>query len=105
MSRVERGRRVARYLTGHTGIPNLRYEFGQGILAPYPYLIQVTSATAGWRFFQDIAEMPEDRIGMVIRNDAFLESIDSSVVGIKLHAFCKLMEAHYKTIEDRINPE
>jgi len=79
--------------------------YGQGIEMPYPYLGRVTAAQHGWRFFQDIAEFPLDRIGFLVRHDAYLESIDHSIVGMNLHSFAQLLSSHYEMHSSTIEKE
>jgi hypothetical protein len=105
-SKSEKGKRVTKYLTGRSAIPNLRYEAkSQEIEAPYPYSLTVTTDAAAWRFFHYVKELPHDKIAAVIRYDRYIDSVDEAVVAMKLEAFSTLLAAHYESISDRINTE
>ncbi len=98
VSRLERGNRVARYVTGHAAIPGISYEYDTSDLtAPFPYRLKVTTGAQHWRFMEAVAQMPQSSIGAVIRYDKYIDTVDQAVVGIQLEAFCRLLKAHYET--------
>lgn len=103
VKRVDKGNRVVRYLTGHAAIPNLSYDGSTSrISAPFPYHFVVTTDAAHWRFMESVKGLPEDRVGAVVRYDAFVESIDAAVVGMRLDAYAQLLHAHYESMSDRL---
>lgn len=106
MSRTNKGKSVARYLTGHSGIPNLSYDpSAQEVKAPYPYSLALTTDATAWRFFHYVKELDEKSISAVIRYDKYLESVDQAVVAMKLGGFATILGAHYETMHDRISQQ
>lgn len=100
--RADKGRSLARYLVGHSGIPLLTWNglLGQ-VDAPYPYVIPVTTGRKLDHWHTAIRALPEDRIGIAIRYDNSLPSIDQAWVGMQLRPFTTLLTAHYDTIRHR----
>lgn len=97
--RTNKGRALSRYLTGHTGIPFLTWNGLQSSIdAPYPYIIEVTTSRKLQHWTDHIKAMPEDRIGMSIRYDNDLPSVEQAWVGMQLRSFSALLECHYNTI-------
>lgn len=98
MSRVQKGNMVARYFTGHSAIPGIRYEGSGGRLeAPWPYLIHVMTDRRTWRFMEHVAQMQPGSMSAVIRFDKYIESVDAAVVGMRLDTFSQLAAIHYET--------
>lgn len=104
MKRGDKTRAIVRYLISRTGIPLISWDgTSSKITAPPPYGFDVVTDAAGWRFFQYVKELPEDRIAAVIRYDKYIGHIGDAVVGMRLSSFVALLEAHHKTIEDRVH--
>jgi hypothetical protein len=102
MKRSLKGSVIAKFLTGHTGIPFLRWNGETSTVdAPPPYFIKVTTDAASWRFFQAVKDCP-DGVSFVVRYDNFIDGIEDAVVGMRLSSFVSLLETHYNTIADRI---
>lgn len=104
MSRQDKCRAVTRYLATRTGIPSLFFASqGNTIEAPPPYKFVVSTDAAWWRMGTYLRSLPEDSIGVVVRYDKLIEGgIDNAVVAMRLSAFVQLLEAHYNTIQDRV---
>jgi hypothetical protein len=102
--RETKGRALARYILGTTGVPFIRWE-SNGIQAPAPYGINITTSRALQNWHDTIRELPVDKPHMAIRYDNSLPDVSHAWVAMKLGAFTPLMEAHYNTIRDRIEKE
>lgn len=96
--RSDKGRRVTRYLTGHTGIPLLRYDgLTNTIEAPAPYSISLITDAKWWRFGERVAATNDQPgIPFVIRYDGYIDDIDNAIVGCNLRAFTQLLTKHYE---------
>lgn len=106
MKRGDKTRAIVRYIVSRTGIPLISWDgMSSRISAPAPYGFDVVTDAATWRFFQYIRELPDNQLNAVVRYDKFIEHIDDAVVGMRLSTYVQLLEAHYKTIEDRIRNE
>lgn len=99
--REEKGRAVARYLTGRTGIPFIRWEQGRNIDAPYPYKITLVTE-AKIEGFREALNTPRSGLNIVVRYDGFIDNIDNAWVGMSLQDFVYLLQAHYESNKDRI---
>lgn len=97
MKRGDKGKAVARYLTGHTGIPGLRFDGVQSIVeAPRPYSIDVVT-DAKWTRFGDKVKATSNVSGLpfVVRYDAYIDSVDTAIVGCNLHTFSVLLHRYH----------
>ena len=102
MKRSYKGRVIAKFLTGVSGVPLLRWNPETSTVdAPPPYYIKVTTDAASWRFWQAVRELPVGP-AVVIRYDNFIDGVEDAVVGMRLSTFASLLETHYNTISDRI---
>ena len=101
MKRTEKGKSVTRYLTGHSGIVNLRWDgLNNHIDGPYAYYLDVSTDGRADRFFQGIRELPDDeRIAAVIRYDKWIDGVDKAVVGCTLRTFAVLLGQYDKQYE------
>lgn len=98
MRRNDKGKAVSRFLTGHTGIPFLRYDYLNNIVeAPSPYSISMTTSGEWWRFGEHVKKT-QDMTGLpfVVRYDAHIDGVDNAVVGCTLNTFAQLL-AEYET--------
>jgi hypothetical protein len=94
-NRRDKGLSVTRYLTGHAGIAGLTWDGVRGqILAPPPYQIDLTTSRKlqNWHDLLG-AELPTTHIA--IRYDYGMDSIGQAWVGMQLHHFVPLLQAHY----------
>jgi hypothetical protein len=103
--RADKGRRLANYLTGHTGIPFISWEGNYGIKMPAPYSLSLTTSRALQNWQDDIKALPLDRPHMAVRYDNALPDMDHAWVAMNLSGFIPLLVAHYNTISDRIGKE
>jgi hypothetical protein len=96
MKRNDKGKSVARYLTGHAGIPMLRFDYETSIIeAPKPYSIRVATDAAWWRFGQYVKDTSEKSgIPFVVRFDGYINGVDQAVVGCTLSTFTQLLETY-----------
>lgn len=101
MSRASKYSSVARYITSRSGIPGL-ISNGTYIEGPPPYEFWVSTDAANWRFWEAMKNLDDDKITGVIRYDKFLGSINDAVVGVTLPTFCRLLNKHYESIQDRV---
>lgn len=102
--RRDKGNALARYLTGTTGIPFIRWE-GTTLEAPSPYLIDVTTSRSLENWHNLIRNMGETKPHMAIRYDNTLPDVSQAWVAMKLNGFTPLLTAHYESIQDRIKGE
>lgn len=101
--RADKGRALASYLTGHTGIPLLAWDGMRGrIDAPPPYTITVTTSRKLQNWHDDIRESLPGGLSIAIRYDNGMPSLDQAWVGMQLHTFVPLLTAHYDSIQDRV---
>lgn len=96
---VDKGKRVARYLTGRTGIPSLHATgWARSIDAPYPLTIRLTTDRATWRFFEAVkATDGQPTLGIVIRVDAD-NTLEASPVGMTLNTLAELLRVYYEAV-------
>lgn len=102
--RRDKGVALVRYLTGSTGIPLLSWD-GEGIAAPAPYEISVTTNRKLANWHELMRDLPADKPHMAIRYDNLLPNVSYAWVGMTLGGFAPLLQAHYNTIADRIKGE
>ena len=94
---------IRRYLTSRSGIPALYSESGSNLISgPPPYGFMTTTDAVSWRFFQFVKDLPEDSLHAVIRYDSYIDGVDNAIVGMRLSAYAKLLDVHYKSISDRV---
>lgn len=102
-ARTSKGLGLTRYLTGHTGIPMLRWDgLRSHIDAPPPYRIEVTTSRKLQNWHDLIREETPGQLGIVLRYDNGMPSMDQAWVGMQLHSFVPLLTAHYNSIQDRV---
>lgn len=96
MKRSQKGQSVQRYLTGHAGIPFLRFDGrDNSITAPSPYSIKLVTDAAWWRFSEHVrATSNMTGIPFVIRYDGLIDGVDHAIVGCNLHTFTQLLAAY-----------
>lgn len=94
--RTDKGNALTRYLTGHTGIPFLKWDgvFGS-IDAPAPYEIDVTTSRK-LQSWHDLLREEKPSVHIVIRYDNGMDSLEQAWVGIRLKDFAPLLQAHYE---------
>lgn len=98
-ARRDKGLALARYLTGHTGIPLLAWNHDAGeIDAPHPYRMHVVTARSLTYWHEHLNAMPDDAPHMTIRYDHSLGSIDAAWVGMRLSGFVPLLTKHYEAL-------
>lgn len=99
--RTTKGRALARYLLGHTGIPFLSWDGSTGgtITAPYPYQIDVSTAASNeaWRL-RMMADYDHSKLRFIIRYDNKFKTIDDAMVAMDMRTFVQLMKTHYETV-------
>jgi len=100
--REEKGRAVARYILGHSGIPSVSWEKGQNIEAPPPYRFHVTTSRSLDLFKRALEERIVGRINIVIRYDGDIPELEDAWVGMRLSEFVPLLQAHYEANRDRV---
>ena len=99
--RATKVRALVRYLTGHTGVPMLSWDgTSTAIDAPPPYRITVTTARKLQEWHDAIREAGP--LGVAIRYDNTLPSIEDAWVGMTLRTFTQFMEAHYESVRPRV---
>jgi hypothetical protein len=101
MRRQDKGRAVARYITGSTGIPGCAWDGGHSsILMPYPYKIDVTTSKKLQHWHDLIRSYPDEspNINACIRFDAGIDVVSGAWVGLPLGQFSRLLAAHYESI-------
>lgn len=104
--RRDKGRALARYLTGSTGIPFLTWDgLHNEINAPWPYHIEVTTSRSLGNWHDLIRGIDGDAPHMVIRYDNSLPDVSHAWVAMSLSGFVPLLTAHYNTLQDRIQGE
>lgn len=97
--RRDKGLGLTRYLTGHTGIPMLSWNGAENSIdAPFPYLMEVTTSRKLQNWHDLIRALPENRLGMAIRYDNGMPSIEQAWVCMHLSQFVPILKAHYDTI-------
>lgn len=104
MGRREKGRALARYLLGHSGIPFISWD-GVGITSPNPYQFDVTTSRNIRNWSQKINVPYEGgKIRAVIRYDADIGGgVESAWVAMDLKTFVELLKAHYDhVVEPRV---
>lgn len=103
--RTDKGKSVARFLTGHTGIPLLSWDGAHSrVIAPPPYTFDVTTSRKlqNWHdLIRGYATSGTAR-QFAIRYDNSLESVDQAWVGMNLQTFTDLLSAHYERIRPRV---
>lgn len=97
MSRADKGRAIARYLTGSSGIPLISWDTASGdLLAPSPYFFTATTDAASWRFWEKVKDLPDKKVSAVIRYDKWIDNTADAVAGIRLSTLGVLLSAHYE---------
>jgi hypothetical protein len=102
--REEKGRAVARYILGQTGIPFVSWVKGENIEAPFPYRFNLITAASVQRFAEAMKKNVTG-LNIVIRYDGFIDDIEQAWVAMPLRDAIVLLKAHHDTIQDRINTE
>lgn len=101
MKRAEKVRAVARYLTGHTGIPFIKEIPHQNRLeTPRPYAVLVTTDGSLQRFWAAGYELERDLISFAVRFDNRLQQVDDSMVLMRLSEFVKLLAVYHDSKEE-----
>lgn len=101
--RTQKGNALTRYLTGHTGIPLLKWDGQHGrIDAPPPYHIDVTTSRKLELWHEHLRNAVPGGLSIAIRYDAGMPSLDQAWVGMQLRSFVPLLTAHYERIQDRV---
>lgn len=100
MKRSEKGKSIARYLTGHAGIPLLRFDYMNSIIeAPHPYDIRVVTDAKWWRWSEYVKETNDKQgIPFVVRYDGYINGVDQAIVGCNLRTFTQLLETYEKNM-------
>lgn len=88
--RRDKGMAVARYLTGETGIPFIRWDYG-GLHAPHPLRLDLQTEATNWKYWKAVHALGTEDISAVIRYDAYIESIPDAVVTTKLATFTRML--------------
>lgn len=99
IKRSEKGTRIARYITGHAGISDVRYSMDHGrvlIDLPAPYGTEVTTDRVSDRFFKSIRDNADNGLSFTIRYDGTIDGVDNAYVGMTLRTFTQLLKAHYE---------
>lgn len=98
MKRSDKGKAVQRYLTGHAGIPFLRFDGSDNtIAAPSPYDIKLVTDAHWWRFNEYVrAANEKPGIPFVVRYDGRIDGVDKAIVGCSLYAFTQLLSNYEK---------
>jgi hypothetical protein len=100
MKRGEKVRAVARYLTGHTGIPFIKEIPHQNRLeAPRGYGFLVTTDGSLQRFWAAGYETDRNMIDVAIRFDNRLQQVDDSMVLMRLNVFARLLATYHESKE------
>mgnify|MGYP006286550341 CR=1 FL=1 len=95
--RTDKGNALTRYLTGHTGIPFLKWDgITSSIDAPSPYEIEVTTARK-LQLWHDLLRQEKPGVHIVIRYDNGMPSLEQAWVGMRLRDFAPLLQAHYES--------
>ena len=90
--------RIVRYLTGHTGIPNISWT-GPGSLltAPFPYSFDMSTERSYYRMYKQMIEAADRKgIATVIRYDNTLDGPANAWAMIRLETYCELLNIHYE---------
>lgn len=100
--RDEKGKAIARYILGHTGIPTLAWTRGGNMEAPPPYRIRVVTDRSLDRFRLTLEERTSGRLNIVVRYDGDIPELEDAWVGMRLSDFVQLLQAHYEANRDRV---
>lgn len=104
--RRDKGRALARYMLGGTGIPYITWDGASNALtAPPPYRIEMTTSRSLENWHDTIRGITGDSPHMAIRYDNSLPDVSQAWVAMKLSGFLPLLTAHYETIKQRIEGE
>lgn len=97
--RADKGKAVARYILGHTGIPGVAFAGSTNdIIMPLPYFADVTTARKLQLWHDRIAAPAGEGSlshNIAIRYDNNMASVADAWVGMTLHQFVPLLTAHY----------
>lgn len=96
-TRRDKGLAVARYLTGASGIPGIRWTGHKALEAPYPYRLSLTTSGVTAHWTGDIAAIDPSGIGGAVKYGLGMPDIPSAYVGMRLDHFCSLIGLHYET--------
>lgn len=96
MKRNDKGKAVARYITGHAGIPLLRFDYESSTIdAPTPYNIRVVTDAKWWRWSEYVkATNSKTGVPFVVRYDGYINGVDEAIVGCNLRTFTQLLETY-----------
>lgn len=92
------GLSVTRFLTGHTGIPNLRWDYKHSLIeSPLPYEINLTGERSSERLFSRVRAQDPNHLGAVISRMGE-QRIADSFVTMRLQSYSALLAAHYENV-------
>lgn len=102
-ARRDKGLALARFLTGHTGIPMLSWT-GNGIDAPPPYFFDVTTSRSLEKWHNHLRGYKDtgSEHHFAIRYDLSMDSVGQAWVGMSMDTFVTLLSAHYESIRPRV---
>ena len=103
-ARRDKSLRIARYLTGHTGIPGITYSGDMDLVSPFPYKFRLTTDRSLQRLSERVKSLEDVRgLPSVIRFDGDLDGPPSAWAVMRLEQFCVILKAHYDA--NRHEPE
>lgn len=97
---------VARYLTGHTGIPLISWDGkGIGLSSPWPYKISVSTDASLVRWRDALDPSGGKTMPIAIRYDKYVGDINDAIVAMRLSDAVKLLSLHYKTLNHGVGED
>ena len=95
MARKYKGNVIVRYLVSRTGIAGIQWSSElQDISSPAPYTFKATTNVKDDILWSRVKNLPRGGISAVIRYDKWIESVDDSIVSMRLSDFVKLLTAY-----------
>lgn len=102
--RADKGRSVAKYIGGHTGMPFVRWD-NNGLHSPAPYRFDLTTSKKLDNWHNQLREPRTNGLYAAIRYDYTVPTLNDAWVGMHLDDYVTLLTSHYESIQDRIKGE
>lgn len=92
--RNDKGRRISRLITGHTGIVT-QFDLTEGIIAPRPYSFTLCTDRHFGRHAQAVRDLSTYGIAGVIRFDNTFESVHDAWFTMRIDTALELIKLHH----------
>jgi hypothetical protein len=93
IGRLEKGKRIARFLTGVTGLIGLNYQYHSNeVSVPKPHRVTLSTHRSNELFMQMVRKLgDEEGMPVVVRYDGDYGSVDEATVSMTLRTYAEFL--------------